>query len=580
VSKDNRRAQHTRSSGGNTTTEDRGGRRPPHNLEAETALLGAAMLTAKALSTLVAETRPGDFYRPAHGHIAAVMARIFAEHVESGGALDGPSPADPVTVCDRLGRDGLLDDVGGPGEIVSIQAGTASTSNAARYATIVHELSVLRQTIGAAAEIAELGYSLPDDVHAAVLKAQDLLAAVAESNGTKAFSALSFGDVAALLAGTIPKVEPDFLVRSDGQALLYAGKMHLLHGEPSGGKSWIALLAAVEILTLGGAVLYLDYEDSLAGVVGRLLALGAHPDDVVDRFRYVRQDGPFGTAEKSELGKVLAALNPDLVVLDGVAEALSRDGLSEDRATEVVEWIEKLPRWISRTGAAVVLLDHVAKDRETRGRWARGSSAKLAAIDGAAYEVNVLASFSKKRAGRVELKIAKDRHGSIGEIGATAAVVNITPHADGERVVIELVAKLEETASTAEPWRPTLLMAKVSAELERAVTPLTAKALGDLVHGKKELVREAIARLVAEGWVRKYRIASTEFLRLERPFREGEDPPPADPELFPGDAGDGNPVTSSTTPTNVIAGPWQPPPPISDEELFGPGPNPEGDPDR
>lgn len=573
---DDRRAQGTRRNGRTGEPEQRDGRVPPHNLDAEESLLGAAMLSATALEVLVKKTRPEDFYRPAHGTIAAAMVRLYEE--------DPTKSADPVVVCDLLKREGSLEDVGGPHRLIEIQGSTPATSSAPRYASIVHDHATLRRLIGSAGEIAELGYALPDDVHDAVMRAQNRLADVAASNGSRSYSSLDFGDVAALLAGSIPKIEADFLTRSDGQSLLYAGRMHLFHGEPTAGKSWLALSAALEVLKIGGAVLYLDYEDSLAGIVGRLMALGADPADVVDRFLYLKQDGPFGTAEKLELGGRLKVLNPDLVILDGVAEALSRDGLSEDRATEVVEWIEKLPRWLARTGAAVVMLDHVAKDKETRGRWARGSSAKLAAVDGAAYEVNVVTAFSRHKAGRVDLKVAKDRPGSF-ELGSIAATVKITPHADGERVVLELVPA--ESIKPSDPFRPTATMKRISDELERSKIPVSAKGLRLLIPGAKpKTVAEALARLQSEGWVTTYRNGSTELLKLDQPFREeaeppGREPPPPPPPELPLEGG---PIADAFPGTTVVEGPWKSQY-ERDKDLFDehdpgptdPGPDTEGD---
>lgn len=545
-----------------TPDGDTAGRVPPHNVDAERALLGAAMLSSSALEVLATETRPEDFYVPSHAHVAAAMVRIFTDGATNGTLTSGPSPADPVVLGDALERDGLLEAIGGIRALATMQSETPATSSAARYARIVHDHATLRRTIYAAAEITELGYSLPLDVHDAVLRAQSLVADVAANNGSRTYSTLDFGDVTALLAGSLTPVEPDFLRRSDGQALIYAGRMHLFHGEPTAGKTWLALLCALEILRLGGAVLYLDYEDSLAGIVSRLLAMGADPDDLRDRFVYLRQDGPFGTTEKIELGARLKATNPDLVILDGVSEALSRDGLSEDRATEVVEWIEKLPRWLARTGAAVILLDHVAKDKETRGRWARGSSAKLAAIDGAAYEMTAVVPFSKHRAGKTLVKTAKDRHGTT-EVGKHAAAMLVTPVANGERVVVELIPPEEATESTADAWKPTILMRRVSEELERAVTPLTAKSLGDLVHGDKKLIRTAISRLIAEGWVHRYRIGSAEYLRSLKPYGEHEDAPEPDPEL---PLEDDAPATETDSPgpppDNVTRGPWKPGDPL------------------
>lgn len=526
---EDRGAQRTRAARPDRDSDRGGARVPPHNLTAEEGLLGAALLSRTALEELATKLTPGDFYSPSHGHIALVLIRAFTEGW----------PADPTTVADELERAGLLETVGGLSRLVALQANTPATSSAGRYAEIVHDHATLRRIIGASAEAAEHAYGLPEDAHEAVLRAQALFDNVAASNGSRAFSTLEIADVGALLDADLEPEEADFLTRADGRALLYAGKMHVFQGEPSSGKTWIALLAALEVLNLGGSVGYADYEDTSKGVLGRLLALGADPAVVRERFAYIQPAGGFGPSERLELERLLDRLNPDLFVIDGVAEALARDGLQEDRASEVVGWIEKLPRWIARTGAAVVMLDHVVKDREQQGRWARGSSAKLAAVDGATYQVKVASPFSRHRDGVLKLIVAKDRPGGVGAIGDVAAVAHIEPKADGARVVIRLERDTGEIASS-DTWKPTVLMRKVSDELERSPVPLTASALKALVRSDKpKLVSEAISRLIVEGYVAEKRSGRSTLLRSLKPYVDERSTPPLPeeppPELFDGD---------------------------------------------
>ncbi len=52
--------------------------------------------------------------------------------------------------------------------------------------------------------------------------------------------------------------------------------------------------------------------------------------------------------------------------------------------------MRSFPRQVAeQTGAAVVMIDHVTKDSESRGRFAIGGQAKLAGLTGAAYTVDV-----------------------------------------------------------------------------------------------------------------------------------------------------------------------------------------------
>lgn len=509
-------------------TSSTGSRIPPHNLQAEESILGAALLSKAALESLATTLTPGDFYAPKHGHIAAVLIDAF----ENGW------DADPTTVADKLNRQGLLDSVGGQGALVGLQVATPATASAARYAQIVHDHATLRRLIGSAAEISELAYSLPDDAHGALIRAQAMLGNVAENNGSRAYSTLEVADVGALLETDLVPEEADFLTRADGLSLLYAGKMHFFQGEPSSGKSWVALVAALEILAKGGSIIYLDYEDSSRGIIGRLLALGAEPAAVRERFAYVQPIGPFGVSERAELGRLLERLNPDLVVIDGVAEALARDGLSEDSAPDFIAWIEKLPRWITRTGAAVVMLDHVVKDREHQGRWARGTGAKLGVVDGATYQIKTSTPFSRKRSGQLRVVIAKDKPGGVGAIGETAAVVHVEPHADGERVVIRLEAYVADE-HRGDSWRPTRIMARVMEMVDESEIPLTSTTVKTLLGAHKPgLVVQAVHRLIAEGYLDQVTEGKRKnVLRVLRRYEIENEPPAAptpdtDPELF------------------------------------------------
>lgn len=521
-------------------------RLPPHSTAAEESLLGAAMLSAAALEVLATQTEPGDFYKPAHGHIAHVLTRAFEEGW----------PPDAVTVSEELERTGLLDAIGGPATLTTMMAACPSTSAAPRYARIVHDHATLRRLLDAGVEIAELGWAAGGtlDAHAAVMRAGELLGTVASQNGDRAYSSLDVADVTALLEGDLEAEEPDFLRRDDGRALFYAGKMHVLHAEPSAGKSWLALLASLEVLALGGAVLYLDYEDTSTGILGRILALGADPSAVQERFAYVQPAGAFGPPERVVLDRILARLNPDLVVIDGVAEALARDGLSEDKAADVVSWIERLPRPMARTGAAVVMLDHVAKDRERQGRYARGSGAKLASVDGAAYHVQVTSAFSRRRPGNLKLVIAKDRPGGVGAIGETAAIATIDPGPDGTRVLISLARDTGEVVSRSrhDSWKPTVLMRRVFEELTQSPIPLTASTLRALVHSdKKAYVDRAIARLIIEGYVVEQKRGRQKILVAVKAYDDGRDPPgpPAAPPQLDLDE-------HEEEPSNVTHGPW------------------------
>jgi len=169
-----------------------GGRVPPHNLAAEESLLGAMLLSRDAVSAASMVCASADFYKPAHGHIFDAVLSLHSQG----------EPADPVTVADELRRAGLLDAIGGPSTLVSLQAGTPATSNAASYAKIVEEHALLRRLIAVAGEIAEIGYTVPDDVEEAIDRAEAMVFEVADRKVTDTTKVLS-----ELLYRTLERIE-------------------------------------------------------------------------------------------------------------------------------------------------------------------------------------------------------------------------------------------------------------------------------------------------------------------------------------------------------------------------------------
>ena len=136
---------------------------PPHSLEAEESLLGAMLLSRDAIADAVENTETAHFYRPANAHVFDAISGLYA----SG------DPVDAVTVSAELERMGVLEMVGGLDGLISLQVNTPATGSAGKYAQIVAERFTLRRLIETANEIADIGYSRPDDVTRAVDEAEN-----------------------------------------------------------------------------------------------------------------------------------------------------------------------------------------------------------------------------------------------------------------------------------------------------------------------------------------------------------------------------------------------------------------------
>lgn len=517
-----------------TSTRSNGGpsnRTPPYNEDAEASLLGAMLLSSDAVEVGVSRLDVGMFYVPRHRLVFGAIEALYVDGIE----------ADPITVGDRLKLDGTLDQLpNGAGFLVDLESNTPATSNARFYADAIERDYRRRLVIAEATAMATDAY-VGTDWHATMGRLLD----VGQRNGV-VHSLSSFDDVdlAPILAGDVADDPPCWLQRSDGSALLYPGKVHDFHSEPSVGKTWLACHAIAEVITAGGSALYLDYEDRPATIVGRLLALGV-PREVVgarDRFRYIDPTGGVGDAERAHLAKVLDELGPDVVILDGVATSIARCGYDENSNSDVTRWADLVVNPLAAAGAAVVLLDHVSKpsgnDNAKRARGGRGAGAKLALISGASYEVKIGRAYSRTRAGSMRAIIAKDRIGFVGGIGEVAAEVLLRPSEEGKRIAIELNPK---AASDSGGFRLTGLMERLSKVAEDQSGPVTAERLFAGLNSKRVHLDQALADLVDDGYLAKLTATSSPTYRSLKRYRED-----------PGDPKHGEPLhddrTTSPTP--------------------------------
>jgi len=219
--------------------------------------------------------------------------------------------------------------------------------------------------------------------------------------------------------GLFQEVKANILTRTDGKSLIYAGKVHSFYGESESGKSWVAQIATAELLRSDKKVIYIDFESDPQDIVKRLKGLGVSRANLLQYLTYIRPE----TARQVDDPYWDAILTPDsasLVVIDGVTESLTMWGGETVDNDSITKWMRQFPRKVAKeSGAAVVLIDHITKNADTRGRFAIGGQAKLATIDGAAYIVEPIEVLSPGRVGSLTLRVTKDR---IGDVRASAGM--------------------------------------------------------------------------------------------------------------------------------------------------------------
>lgn len=190
--------------------------------------------------------------------------------------------------------------------------------------------------------------------------------------------------------------------------LLYRGAVHTLSGPPDCGKTTLACWWMLQAVREEGGVLFLDEEGGREIVTEKFQALGAKRGE---RIGYVQFPSRSWNAEDiAMLSAVLDERKPAVVAWDSSAAFLSKAGLDENAAADVTRFYSQVLTLAARKhNAAVLVIDHDTKSSEP-SRYARGSGAKLAAVD-VAYKIAPVKAFSKVENGMSKLTVTKDRRG-------------------------------------------------------------------------------------------------------------------------------------------------------------------------
>lgn len=480
--------------------------RPLSYLEKEQAVIG--YLAGAGLHGIPdpASTRPEHFTNPL---AAAVWEAAVYLHRK------GRTP-NAINLIEVIEADGLLSRVatqaaqeqGIPDLLTYFAALDSSLTSIPNAGEIVGEY--LRDISEAAGrrKAAEIGKRLAEGG----IEAEDAVEELASIKTTGAKPPL-FADFQKILDGGFLREMPTICQAMPGRFLLYPGRLNEIHGESGIGKSNISLTIASRIMRDGGTVLFLDPEDHPTGIAQRFISLGGNPNELIHRFKYVHNPEPSDYPGLIEWAK---RHKPTAVFLDGLAEALIAEGYDEN-SVEVLTFLRQRIRPFADAGAAVVIADHVAKNRETRGRSPRGSGAKLGRFDGAVYSVELLKPYSPTTAGAVRLSIAKDRNGGVGYVGQRVAELHFSP---GENGMTETYFTAASENGT--PFLPTALMEKVSRYIETQDLVPSKHAIEKAVEGKAAYVRQAIDALVEHGFIKaEHRDRSTQISSI-KPFRERE----------------------------------------------------------
>lgn len=183
------------------------GKVPPHDLEAEQAIIGSMLTDRDAVISAIEILKEEDFYREDNKAIYIAILNLY----------NRAEPIDIITVKSELESMGKFEQVGGLEYLAELPEKVPTTANAMKYIKIVEEKSTLRRLIKTANEIIELGYSPTEDVEDIMEGAEKKIFNIMQEKNQKGYAPIK--DV---LVESFTKLEE-----------LYNRKQHIT-GVPSG----------------------------------------------------------------------------------------------------------------------------------------------------------------------------------------------------------------------------------------------------------------------------------------------------------------------------------------------------------
>jgi hypothetical protein len=330
--------------------------------------------------------------------------------------------------------------------------------------------------------------------------------------------------------------------------LCYPGLRHHISGEPESLKTWLVLVLCTGELQAGNTVVYIDLENGAQAILARLRDLGLADELIQNQFVYIGPREPIGTpGVRDDLDRMLAVLEPTLVVVDSMAGALALHDQDPNSARDVEKFAQAVIEPLRSQGAAVMTLDHVPKNRDNRGRFATGSERKIGVTD-VHLGIETLQVFGRGRSGRAKIVVHKDRHGWLPR--PKAAELELVSDPDSHRITYEILLGDDADECSAAQFRPTTLMERVSIYVEGVDEPVSRNLVESAVKGKREYVRLALDVLRIEGYVHEeHGPRGARLVSALRPFRESQDDlAPTSPRPRPGDETATSPDLASPRP--------------------------------
>lgn len=363
---------------------------PPHNLEAERAVLGALLTGNDIYDSISTIVNREDFYRDGHRVIYEALQNI----------IHANRRADFVLLTEELTRMNKLEAVGGIAYITSLANDSSAAYNVEEHARIISEKAQLRRLIDAGNKIVGMSYAGEEEAQAIINEAEQLVLNV--SGQIKADS--TFTPIGLVAEMTINRLGE---LQNYGDALtglstgfrdldevtngLQRSDLILVAARPSMGKTAFTLNIAQNVaIRQDKSVAFFSLEMSKEQLVGRILSSVSEvsseklrtgqlqTDDwtrlakameVMGKAPLYIDDTPGLTTQemRSKLRRLKVEHGLDLIIVDYVQLMQGRSaGNSDNRQQEISEISRNLKLIAREMNVPLIALSQLSRGVESR----------------------------------------------------------------------------------------------------------------------------------------------------------------------------------------------------------------------
>ena len=156
------------------------GKIPPHDIEAEQAVIGSMLTDKDAVVDSIEVLKPDDFYRQDNKTIYEAITNLY----------NRAEPIDIITVKAELISLGKFEAVGGLEYLAVLPDKVPTTANVEKYIRIVEEKSILRKLIRTSNELIDLGYAETEDLDTIMDQAEKKIFEIAQGKNQKGYTPL------------------------------------------------------------------------------------------------------------------------------------------------------------------------------------------------------------------------------------------------------------------------------------------------------------------------------------------------------------------------------------------------------